>query len=312
MNLLAEGTVFELNLPGVQGGYRLIRKDISPSQTANFYIRGPFELGCEILIGRACVSSIAKQLKEQGEFVIVASYTGHHPLYQFADEFWGIRNWNSNKPEESKTVKEIDEVNTIKAVHKGKTTHNHRLIRIPEPIEHSLYGLLVPSKKAIEITKTITREKPFIVMSPTTRDKFECRDFHSWEKLYDNLIKFGIEIFITCPKNNSVSLPCTYIEDIAGPENRMDLEIAFYSKALAGFSSNTASAGIMICSNISNIFIFGGTGGFPPGWHGLINNLHKLSGYKTKLFEPQPVIGNEDHRIISAISLFEKEIIAKK
>lgn len=307
MQLLTEGKVEELSFDGVTGAYRLT-KNTRKDQPVALYIRGPCEFGIEIILGRPNFVMAARKAKQQGYHIVVAGYMGWHPLYEIADEYWGVKNWNSNKQDEARgsLVAKNRELALVTSFHGAlaKTNSfqaNAQAItenvgfQLLHNIDYAACGLPRPSQRAIELVSSITQGRPFITMAPVKRQVgFEARDYHQWEKLYEKLAQLGLDIYATSPKKGSVSVPCRFLEDVAGPENLMDLEIAFYSMARISITSNTGSAGLMISSNCPNVIIFGGVGGHSPGWNGVAESLGKLDGYKTKIFVPEPVYGSED------------------
>jgi len=310
--MLSEGTVEDLELDGVRA-YRLIRNQ-NQGRPVALYLRGCCEFGCELLIGRPNFVNAARSAKENGYHIVAAGYIGWHPLYGIADEYWGVRNWNSNKQQEGQGAGPMldKERRLIATIHKPNA-ENAGFNLLTHPINHPLYDLPLPSKRALEMVENLTNGTPFIAMAPTLRKiGFEARDFHCWDKLYEKLEKFGLPIFATSPRAGSFELPCKFLEDMAGIENAMDLEIAFYSRAIVSLASNTGSAGLMIYSNTPNIVLFGGCGGFPPGWDGLANSLHQLDGYKTKMFQPEPMLGGDDLACEDAVRIVKKILESPK
>ena len=314
MELLAEGTVQELPCvpESINGrGYRLIRKEREKDQPIAIYYRYPSELGIELILGRPSRAHGCAAARAQGYHTIVAGYVGWHPLYNFADEYWGISNWNSSKADESKKVnraKDVDLICSTMGIDRGQL-HEGPFNPNTMTFDYSLYGLPSPSSKALAIAKERAEKKKFFTLGARTRNNgYEARDYHAWEMLHGKLSKYGFDFYVTCPKHEATKLPCEYIEDMIGFENHMDLELAMYSQAVASFTSNTGTAGLMLYGASPLVFVFGGTGGMSPGWHGVRDSLAKIPGYATKLFAPEPLYGPDEVSADHALNSLAKEI----
>jgi len=314
MKLLAEGTVQELPCEhaSTKGrGYRLIRKERIRNQPIAIYYGYPCELGIELICGRPSRAHGCAEAKANGFHTIVAGYVGWHPLYGFADEYWGILNWNSSKPEESRKVNRARDVALICSTMNISGSELHEGAYSPPSMafDYSRYGLPEPSPKALEIAKTLSAKKKFFTLGAKTRlNGHEARDYHSWEMLHGKLSKYGFDFYVTCPKHEATKLPCEYVEDMVGFENHMDLELAMHSQAVASFTSNTGTAGLMLYAGSPLVFVFGGTGGMSPGWHGVRDSLAKIPGYKTKLFAPEPLYGPDEVSAAHALNSLAKEL----
>jgi len=271
--LLADGEYEEF-----EGGYyRLTRTPIKDKQPIAYYDHCGTELGMACLLSRPSACHSCKGAKSDGYYTIIGSFTGWHPLFDFADEFWGIKQWNTNTSRED-------------LVRKAHSNFNGGLGYgfIVEGRDFSTYGLPKPSPKAMDMANSIKQKGKFVTVAPFKRTNgFQARDFTEWPFLIQELKAMGLNVYATCPKKFSYQdLPCEYIDDLAGGNNLMDLELAMHNRAEACFSSNTGSAGLMLYSNTSNLFVFGGVDGFPPGWNGVKDSLAKMEGYRTILHQP--------------------------
>lgn len=218
-------------------GYRLIRSERGDKPVV---VNGPGsgELGFELFNWATKSRTLAKRFKSEGKHVVQLGYIGRHPMYEEADEFWGYKSLSypwTMQPEMKTLLYE-----TFPGFRFG-TTKCHQLQPSFAPLE--------PSAGALAWAKNYCKDTPsLVIVCPRWKkeDRSFVRNFRYWPDVFDGIKDAKVVACVT--KDQSVSLPCDYIEDLVGINDMVDCEAALFRLADCTILGDSGVMALAACS----------------------------------------------------------------
>lgn len=262
MVMLAEGTVHD-----VLGGYRLVRRPRANGQPV--VAIGPYygELGFECYGYQDEIRRVTKSLQSQGKHVVVMGWINRHPMYELADEYWGITSYGPHQRPDpwqgtlSATFGEVERLN-IEAY--------------SEP--RSELEIMRASESARQRAMEIVADGPVITVFP--RKRHMGRDFDGWPYLMQSIARNIPDAkMISCCLRSS-SYTCNgllFLEDMVGSWNLMDVESELHNLAVCTICHDSGSQCVPVLSGARNLVLFCGM--YPS--HRILYDkmVHKFPGY---------------------------------
>jgi ADP-heptose:LPS heptosyltransferase len=252
-------------------GYRLIRRDRAPNQKVKVIGFCGGELGFECFAYQSRARSLIAKFKAEGYHVVVVGLRSRHPMYESADEFWGLTAYG-----------EYADFNVPNLMNAAFGSYESRPMTLYDPEVGDSWKIIQSSPKAETAAKNILSKKTIIIM-PRYRPEEGNRNFHSWQKIVD-LIKeqMDVRILACISKSKAAQLSnVDYIEDLIGLDNILDVEAYIHKNAVCTISGDSGVQCLSILCGVKNLILFCGM--FPAHqtlWHdmkahaGAIGELH--------------------------------------
>jgi ADP-heptose:LPS heptosyltransferase len=266
MEILSEN----ISIQSAFRGYRLIRRERMPNQKVKVigFVGG--ELGFECFAYQSRARSLIKKFKEEGFHVVVVGYRGRHPMYETADEFWGLIYYG-----------EYADHNVPDLMNAAFGSYEEWPMTLYDPFVCDTWKIIQSSPKAEETAKNLLLKRTIVIM-PRFRAEEGNRNYDYWQVIVDQIkAKMDVRILACISKNKSVSLSnIDYLEDLIGLDNILDVEAYIHKHAICTISGDSGVQCIPIICGVKNLILFCG---MYPAHDSLWNDMRNHAGANGEL-----------------------------
>ena len=239
---------------------RFIQREAMPDFSRKILFIGPWvgEFGWEVCRWQGGIRKLVEE-KYKDYYIIVAGDAGHHPFYEYTNEYWAIPAFvhNQNLTRETLRLLPEDKAQKIQAALRGILAKE--LLKLDAPIEILSPKRFLPkeqfqiklnaSKAAIEEQEYLAQKHGFrqwVCVFPRKRALNAQKNWseENWNKLMRYIVDaFGYGIVLMGREEDTAMMnkqESWFISTASlQEERRMDVNIAFLNKAIAAIGSES-------------------------------------------------------------------------